>query len=77
MADETAAIRQAMQLLMKRNQENPNSGERPPNLRLSEDPHENCGNCEHFKEGRCTLYSYRVTPEQVCDSWTPIPEGGK
>jgi len=76
MADQSAAIKAAMQLLMKQNAEKPNSGERPPNLRQG-DEHENCGNCEHFDEGRCTLYSYKVTPEQVCDSWAPIPESGK
>lgn len=68
------AIKAAMQAIMKRSAESPNSGERPPNLRLSEDPHESCATCDHFSEGRCHLYGYRVTAEQVCDSWTPIPE---
>lgn len=75
MADENAAIRTALQGFMKRNAEEPNSGHRPPDLRLAEDERESCATCEHFEKNRCLLYDYRVTADQLCDSWTPIPEG--
>lgn len=67
-----STIKEAMQAMMKENAEKPNR-ERPPNLREG-DARENCSTCEHFASGMCRLYQYRVEPEQVCDSWTPLPE---
>ena len=67
-----SAIQEAMRQIMKRNAEKPNR-ERPPNLRQG-DSRVNCATCEHFAAGMCSLYQYRVQPEQLCDSWAPLPE---
>lgn len=62
-----------MQALLKENGERPNSGHRPPNLQVTDDTHENCGTCLHFAHNMCTLYDYRVEPNETCDSWAPLP----
>lgn len=70
MAD--SAIKAAIQARMKEAQEKPNL-ERPPNLREG-GSRVNCASCAHYAAGMCDLYQYRVEPEQVCDSWAPLPE---
>lgn len=70
MADE--AIKAAMANLMKLNAEKPNQRQ-PPNLRQG-DGHQSCSSCQHFQQNMCQLYQYRTQPEQVCDSWAPLPE---
>lgn len=66
------AIKAAMKAMMEKGAETPNR-ERPPNLRQG-DARVNCATCQHFQGGLCRLFQYRVTPEQVCDSWSPLPE---
>jgi hypothetical protein len=73
-ADQKAAIKAAMQEMMKRNAEAPNSGQRPPGLASTEDSHVNCSTCLHWKAGTCSLYDYRTQPDMVCESWSPLPE---
>lgn len=73
MAD-SAAIKAAMAAMMKRNSETPNSGDRPPNLTVTEDQRVNCSTCVHWDgQGTCRMYSYRTQPDQICDSWAPEP----
>lgn len=67
-------IREAIKRIMQANAERPNSGHRPPNLQTTDDTHENCSTCEHWEGGFCKLYDYRTQPDQVCESWTPVPE---
>jgi hypothetical protein len=69
-----SSIKAAMQQMMKENAEKPNSGHRPPNLTVTDSTRKNCSTCLHFKENRCSLYDYRVAPNEVCDSWSPLPE---
>jgi hypothetical protein len=69
-----AAIKAAMQALMKANSERPNSGHVPPNLHITESSRKNCGSCIHFANNMCSLFDYRVNPNEVCDSWSPLPE---
>lgn len=69
----SADIRAAMKRVMAENK--PNSGNRPPNLTVTEDTHVNCGTCIHWSgTGTCRLYQYRTSQNQVCDSWSPQPK---
>lgn len=58
-----AAMRQAM------------NSKRPPGLEVTEDSHRNCLTCRYFNgAGLCKLYNYKVSPNEVCESWTPQPQ---
>jgi hypothetical protein len=52
MADQEA-IKAAIAEMMKRKREEPNSGNRPPNLTTTEDTHVNCSTCKYFEAERC------------------------
>lgn len=68
------AIKAAIAEMMKKTRETPNSGQRPPNLTVTEDTRKNCSTCVHWEAGNCKLYDYRTQANQVCDSWSPLPE---
>lgn len=59
---------------MKENAAKPNSGKKPPGLEITESAHKNCSTCLHWKAGTCQLYDYRTNPNEVCETWTPLPE---
>lgn len=65
-------MKAAMAEMMKRNR--PNSGQRPPNLGQAENMRRSCSTCQHFGENRCQLFDYQVKADQVCESWSPLPE---
>jgi hypothetical protein len=71
---DSAAIKEAMAAFRKENAERPNSGHKPPGLTMTESSNKNCSTCVHFGHNTCSLYDYRVNPDEVCDSWSPLPE---
>lgn len=67
--DKSAPIKKALKRKMQEGRES--KAKRPPNLRAS-DGHKSCQSCKHFSNSRCRLYGgYRVSPQQVSDSWEP------
>lgn len=50
----------------------------PPNLRDAPDELTSCGGCQHFREEQgCEQFGgYPVEPDQVCDAFAAMPEGG-
>ncbi len=49
--------------------------ENAPNLRQSAEGEENCGTCQFFEEGQCTLHYFEVDSSMVCDDHEPREEG--
>lgn len=44
-------------------------GVRPPSLRQAATEEVSCNTCSHFDNGICGLFTYKVSPDDVCDEW--------